>query len=55
MTSTRTSFDEWEAPAAQPRDDEDYRIKLYKVACGAAREKREQLRLEWEARLRERP
>ncbi len=33
---------------------DEYRVKLYKVACRAAREQREQLRLEWEQRDRER-
>lgn len=35
-------------------DYDEYRVKLYKVACRAAREQREQLRLDWEARNRER-
>ncbi len=33
---------------------DEYRVKLYKVACRAAREQREQLRLDWEQRDRER-
>ena len=33
---------------------DEYRVKLYKVACRAAREQREQLRLEWEQHDRER-
>ncbi len=33
---------------------DEYRIKLYKVACRAAREEREQLRLEWDERNRQR-
>jgi hypothetical protein len=36
------------------RQYDEYRIKLYKVACRAAREQREQLRLDWEVRSRER-
>lgn len=53
MSSTRRLADDWERPAR--RADEEYRIKLYKVACRAAREAREQLRLDWESRDRERP
>ncbi len=33
---------------------DEYRVKLYKVACRAAREEREQLRLEWDERNRQR-
>jgi hypothetical protein len=33
---------------------DEYRVKMYKVACRAAREQREQLRLDWEQRNRER-
>lgn len=39
---------------ASARDYDEYRIKLYKVACRAARERREQLRIEWEQGIRER-
>ena len=44
--------DERATPAG--RADEEYRVKLYKVACRAARDQREQLRLDWESRDRER-
>ncbi len=43
-----------DAEYASARDYDEYRVKLYKVACRAARERREQLRLDWEQRNRER-
>ena len=39
---------------ASARDYDEYRVKLYKVACRAARERREALRIDWEERNRER-
>lgn len=39
---------------AGAHDYDEYRVKLYKVACRAAREQREQLRIDWEQRNRER-
>jgi len=44
-------------PTAPTRGDarqyDEYRVKLYKVACREARDKRERLRLDWEARSRD--
>jgi hypothetical protein len=44
-----------QAPArfGSARQYDEYRVKLYKVACREARDKREQLRLDWETRHRE--
>ena len=40
-------------PDGGARQFDEYRVKLYKVACREAREKRELLRLDWEARIRD--
>jgi hypothetical protein len=45
--------EEGSARLGTSRQYDEYRVKLYKVACREARERREQLRLEWEARARE--
>lgn len=51
-----TAQDRDTSPAeyAGAHDYDEYRVKLYKVACRAAREQREQLRIDWEERNRER-
>jgi hypothetical protein len=41
-------------PAGGPDEPDEYRVKLYKVACRVARDERERQLLDYEARLRER-
>lgn len=45
--------DEGTSRVGAARQYDEYRVKLYKIACREAREKREQLRLDWEARARD--
>ncbi len=52
--TARARSDERGFAIAAERDEDDYRVKLYKVASHEAREERERLRLEWDARNRER-
>jgi hypothetical protein len=41
-------------PVGSPDEQDEYRVKLYKVACRVARDERERQLLDYEARLRER-
>jgi hypothetical protein len=58
-TARRPPLDGEGGAAEQPYEQyrvtyDEYRVKLYKIACRNAREQREQLRLDWEQRDRER-